>query len=258
MHTSSEGHDWGQDGVFTAAWAYDLAFAGDVSPDVTIAGNLANLTIAKPKVLMPACGTGRYAWEMAERGWSIEASDICQPMVDHAVKHRPHSNVEYHQADMCQPLGNVADCDAAFTFCNSFRYILEDHQVIGHFHAVKARLKKDGRYVMELGLAGPGPGPVGKSVRWMVQHEHATVRATWTLLEETPPMSMEKAVITVEGPGVETQVFEALQPQRVWRPHELEAAVSQAGLNVLGYFSPAGKRTEPNRLARYYVVMSNN
>src|SRR5262245_34535335 len=140
--TSSE--RWTRDQVFNAAWAYDLAFGWDVEPELDVVLGLAHLderVAAGSRVLLPACGTGRYAEALAERGFRADASDINPEMLSLARRERGHALVSYSLADMTRPFaGAQGDCAAAFTFCNSFRYILDDVAARGHLEAVRGRL----------------------------------------------------------------------------------------------------------------------
>src|SRR3954469_7797796 len=148
-------HDWAQDPLFRAAWAYDLAFAWGVETEVAVVLRLAGLPVSgAQRVLVPACGTGRHAVELGARGFTVEAFDINAQMLEVARTRRPSARVTWALGDMgLAPGADVAsDCAAAFTFTNSIRYLLSDESVAGHFALLAARLAPGGRYVAELAL----------------------------------------------------------------------------------------------------------
>lgn len=251
---------WAEDRIFSAAWAFDLAFAWDVAPEVDTALAVAGLRTADAEVgalLLPACGTGRYALDLAERGYVVDASDINPGMIARANEERAHHRVRYTLADMTKPLGaEEGDCAAAFTFCNSFRYVLEDAEIDGHLAAVHRRLRRGGVYVIQLGLNMEAKklGPVAS---WLVQHEDGTqAKATWSLEESDPPRSLEIARICVTHPNGATSDFVERQPQRLWSPATLEATATRAGFMPHGIFSLDGSlASDRARPGRYYVAL---
>jgi SAM-dependent methyltransferase len=249
---------WAQDRLFTAAWAYDLAFAWDLRAELDVLVHLAGLAHHDhPRVLVPACGTGRYALALAHRGCVVDASDINPAMVSLAEARRRHADVRYVVADMTRPLGEAQkDCDAAFTLCNAFRYVLGDDEIAGHLRAIHARLRPGGRYVIELAL-NADPREVGQSCTWTVYHPRCQVTATWTLASLDPPTSMELASIRVDTTDGDVFVFREEQPQRLWTARALAEAAAAAGLELAGVHTTAGQLVaDPIRPARYYVVLA--
>jgi SAM-dependent methyltransferase len=247
---------WADDRLFNAAWAYDLAFAWDIQRELDTLIRIARLdTDTGARVLLPACGTGRFAAAMAQRGFVVDASDINPEMLAWARERHSHANVSYTLGDMTQPLGrSERDCVAAFSLCNSFRYILEERAVASHLRAVLTRLRPGGVYVIELAL-NPVADDVGLSNRWALQYPSCRVEACWTLASLTPPTSLEIAEIRIEH-GENTHEFREEQPQRVWSHDQLVDAVELAGFAVQGIHELSGRRaTDPARPDRYYVAL---
>ncbi len=243
---------WITDAVFSEADAYDLAFAWNVSPELD-----AVLALAKPapgaRLLLPACGTGRYAVALAERGFDVDASDINDGMLTLA-RSRPHARVRYALADMTKPFGEGVAA-AAFTFTNSFRYILGDSDVHGHLRAVYDRLAPGATYVVNLGFTDRD-APCGQGARWTVRYADQVVRASWTLMSSSPPLSMERARITVEEADGTVREVVADQPQRIWSFGELRETAARAGFVVRGAFLPdATPAADPSVTGRYYVAL---
>lgn len=250
-------HRWEDDRVFNAAWAYDLAFAWDVNPELDIVLGLAGLDGGSAgKVLVPACGTGRHALALAERGFQVQASDLNAAMLARAIEVRGHPRIRYQLADMTQRMGDLtADCDAVFTFCNSFRYILDAAGVHGHLATVRARLRPGGIYVLELAL-NYAAAAIGQRVRWIVRHDGHEVHACWTLRSLTPPTSMETAEIRIIDEGGTVHELAADQPQRLWTRAALEEFATVAGLSVLAVVDTQGVAISQDEVpVRAYVAL---
>lgn len=249
-------HRWEDDRVFNAAWAYDLAFAWDVGRELDLVLGLAALDGASGRLLIPACGTGRHAVALAERGFEVEASDINPAMLARARAVRSHARVRYELADMTRPLGSRAgDCDAVFTFCNSFRYILDAVGVAGHLAAVRDRLRPGGCYVLELAL-NQRADAVGKRVRWIARHEGCEAHACWRLESLSPPTSIEVAEIRIVEQSGAVHEFVERQPQRVWTRVALEDFATAAGFVVRAVVDARGAPlVRPDEPARVYAAL---
>ncbi len=243
--------DASRDAVFREAWAYDLAFAWDIDADLQLAARLAE--VAPPaRVLVPACGTGRYALGLAERGFVVEASDLEPNMVRFARAHRAHPGVAYRVGDMRDDLGDET-VDAAFTFCNSFRYLATGEDASRHLQAVRRRLKPRGVYVMELALHPRPPVPPARN-GWQVHHEHCLVTALWTVDRVTAEHAFERATISVQPHDQsEPERFVAEQPQRLWTASSLGAAAHAAGFDDLVLFDRTGQVRAGDVTGRYFA-----
>lgn len=253
LDTSSE--RWVRDEIFSAAWAYDLAFGWSIAAEVELLSSLAGLQRGM-RVLLPACGTGRFALALAERGCTVDAFDINPHMLDFASRHRAHANTSYRVADMAQPLGDARDVAAAFALCNSFRYLLDEHDALRNLEFVERRLVGGGIYVLELALNVDDPAELGVEQRWEIDYGNVRVRASWTLTELSAPSSMELARIQVETADGRHAEFQAHQPQRLWSWPELERAARAARFEIAGLFLPNGAPVDQAHTpGRYYVAL---
>ena len=251
MNTSTA--RWVDDAIFSQAWAYDLAFAWDVERELRIVSELALL---KPgmRVLIPACGTGRHALALAERGYRVEASDIHPGMVGLAQAERLHPQLSYSCHDMCAlPPGPL--CQAAFCFCNSFRYLLEEGSARAHLRSIHARLEPGANYLVELGLNNAAD-KVGSGQGWRMLHEDCRVSARWTLQAVHGDNSVETAQIKVEYPDGRVREFSEEQPQRLWSHTRLVEVAREEGFAVTGtYLTDGSAVAECTQSNRYYVVL---
>ena len=247
---------WENDQIFNAAWAYDVAFSWDLRSELEVLIAAGELD-AGARVLVPACGTGRIAFALAERGFRVEASDINSSMLGFARERRPHANLTYSVADMTKSLGDRrANCDAALIVCNSFRYLLDEAEISHHLRCVRERLKPGARYVVDLALNCDDSGLLGRPNCWTLERDGAKATARWTVTALTPPLSVEVAEIDVETADGDQRRFCEAQPQRLWSWDGLGVAARAAGLDVVGAREVDGSlAAEPTRAGRYYVVL---
>ena len=243
---------WSADEIFCDARAYDLAFAWDVSRELDVVLAIANVRSADGPLLLPACGTGRYALALAERGFDVDGSDINDGMLAIA-RSRPHPRARYVNADMTRSLGDRTYA-AAFTFTNSFRYILDEDDVAAHFREMHARLRSGATYVIDLGLT-MGHKAHGAGARWTVRYDDCVVRATGSLVAVTPPLSLERARIVVENVDGTTNEVTSDQPQRVWSLATLTSAAEAAGFRVRAHRTNGCLAAPPVGDGRFYVAL---
>ncbi len=253
-HASSR---WETDRIFNAAWAYDLAFSWDPRSELEILLAASELRPGA-RVLVPACGTGRIAFALAERGFRVEASDINRSMLGFARTRRAHVNLTYSEADMTKTLGDQgADCDAALSVCNSFRYLLSEADVANHLRCVRTRLNPGARYVVDLALNCDDSRLLGLPNGWTLERDGVKATARWTLTALTPPFSIETAEIDVETADGGRHRFCEEQPQRLWSWDGLRVAARRAELDVVGARTVDGSvADDPTRPGRYYVALA--
>jgi SAM-dependent methyltransferase len=247
------------DAIFDAAWAYDLAFAWDIEPEIDVLCRLAGIDArSEARLLIPACGTGRHALAFAQRGFLVEASDISPSMLGFARRERPHPQITYDIADMTRPLTthDVA-CDAAFTLCNSLRYVVDHDAVVDHLAAVGERLRRGARYIAELGL-NHRSAMLDRPRRWAAVYPDCRAVASWTLTSLAPPLGVERAEITIERlDGTVAGHFVAEQTQRIWTADALADVGRAAGLPLCGLFDTEGRvAPDPTRPGRYYAAFT--
>lgn len=246
---------WLHDQLFNAPWAYDLAFAWDPEPELELVLALSGIRPGA-RVLLPACGTGRMAFALGQRGFEVEASDINPRMLAHAER-RAHPRVSYSLRDMSQRIGAAsADCHAAFTLCNSLRYLLGEREIEGHFRAMRERLRPGGVYVTELALNTQDQRLLGVTNSWVVEHASQRVTARWTVVALTPPTSLELAEIEIIESNGKRSIFSERQPQRLWTFRGLLESARAQGLELDRVLTSAGAvAEEPELPGRYYVAL---
>jgi SAM-dependent methyltransferase len=94
-----------------------------------------------------ACGEGRFAVELADRGYDVTGIDLSHLSIEKA-KHSERENLEFYVHDMRMPF-YINYFDYAFNFFTSFGYFAHarDHDLAARSFA--SGLKKDGFLVID-------------------------------------------------------------------------------------------------------------
>lgn len=251
---------WTRDRVFNAPRFYDVAFAWDIEPEVALLSRV--LPDPPPdtppaRVLVPACGTGRYALAMARRGHEVSAVDISAAMVEHARRERAHPLVRYAVGDITEVIDAPdASFDAGFLMCNSFRYLLTEAGARRHLDEVRRTLKPGAAYVIDVGL-GEGPEHVGGVADWTVTAQGYRAHARWTTLAATPPLGLDLVEISLTRlADGHTETVVEHQPQRLWTYADLHGLATAAGLEVAAVRTRSGALVaDPTRPVRAHVEL---
>ena len=247
-------HGWHEDRVFGAARLYDAAFALEGPEEIDVLQRIAQLD-AGSRVLLPACGTGRYALPIAERVEAVHAFDLHPGMVDYARAHRQAPNLDFAVAGMSRPgPWSEARWDAALVLCNSFRYLIEPGQARAHLTLLRDCVR--GYIVLEVGL-NDTMDDVGRGVQWSAPLGEGSVHAEWTLVSFRPERALDDVRLEARDPaGVVTESLRELQPQRPWTVEAIHALVGEVGLIFEDVLDRVGQpHPDPFAVGRYLLLL---
>jgi SAM-dependent methyltransferase len=181
------------------------------------------------RVLDIACGAGRLALVLAERGAAVTGVDISAEFLEIARRDASARRlpVDFRRAEM-RDLAGAGGCDAAFCFGNSFGF-LDDEGNAAFLQAVSRALRPGGRFALDYGQSAESVFPR------MSPRLEAEVGG-YAFVEETrydPVSARVENRYTVSRDGrSETK----LASQRVYQLRELSALHERAGLSVLAIF----------------------
>ncbi len=153
-------HDWWS--TFFSGLAVEM-WRGALPPEATQADAdflWKHLKLAKGAcVLDVACGAGRLALPLAERGCAVTGVDISQDFLDAAAATATAKglSLKLRRADM-RDLPGGATFDAAFCFGNSFGY-LDDRGNEEFVAAAAGALRQGGRFAIDFGQTAEGVLP---------------------------------------------------------------------------------------------------
>ena len=105
----------------------------------------------RPRVLEPACGSGRLVEEMARRRWHVTGFDASEEMLAFARKRlarrRPRLRADLRVARM-ESFRFREKFDLAHCFVSTFKYLLDEASARDHLRCVARALKRGGIYVL--------------------------------------------------------------------------------------------------------------
>ena len=250
---------WDQDKVFDNAAIYDLAFSWDLTEEIdffkTVLGN------SRRNLLIPACGTGRYAYRMGLENFHVTAFDLHAKMLAFALSYRRHPNIHYLLEDMTDMNAIQKNFyEGGLLLNNSFRYILEREKAVQHLQNVSGVLENGGLYLIEMGL-NEARQHKNATTSWVTQRDDAEVTSRWTLEEWNPPYALDRVEIRLKTPTEEIKITEK-QPQLTWTFCNILDAIRQTRMTLKMIYdakrNPINNWTTiQNECGKYYLLLEN-
>lgn len=185
-------------------------------------------------VLDVACGAGRHAVPLAERGFRVTGMDISQQFLSEARRFAQERgvSVDWRPADMCT-LAVEAKFDAALCFGNSFGYLSRTDTK--HFlRRLSGALRKGARFVLESGAVAESILPNFVRCRWMQVGDILFLSS----IDYDPPTSrLISRYVFIRGAEREDKTAEVI----VYTIGELSELLGEAGFVVEGLFASPAK-----------------
>ncbi|MDP2872557.1 MAG: class I SAM-dependent methyltransferase [Bacillota bacterium] len=208
---------------------YDIAFGWDISPEADFLERVFSDLAAHEvrSVLDLACGTGRFALELARRGYLAAGLDLSRDMLSYArQKAVEHGlSVELFLKDMSD-FALYRTFDAAICMTGSIYYLHTIESLVEHLRRVATHLVQGGLYVMDVPLALPDSG-VPPVQEWTAERDRVRVATRWELLGPPDPdtgLATERLTLRGFERGWE-RVWEQEATVHLLRPQDLQAAV---------------------------------
>ncbi len=165
---------------------YDVSFSHEMSEELAFLKAIFNQYCkkAQPKLLEPACGTGRLMMPLIRAGFDCTGFDLNENALGYLSKklHRNHFKANIFNADMANFHVKTNEYDAAYCTVDTFRHLLSEKQAEQHLTKVSKALKKGGLYILGLHLI-PEKGLSNKVTRWTAKKGSLTVNTTMTMVE---------------------------------------------------------------------------
>jgi SAM-dependent methyltransferase len=221
------------------AWAFDLLIDRPVGEDcAAIAAWLSERGVLPGATLLDAgCGTGRYAGELARRGYVVDGVDQSTELIETAkLSVRGHANsVSFHVGDLLAPraarydgilcrgvLNDFVDDDARLSVFTAFAGALRPRGVlildVREWEATRERKRRE---------------PVfRKSVA--TNRGRLTFTSTTELDLERRQLLLSETHTLVNDAGERSSDYRFVM--RCWTRGELESALEKSGLDLVSYF----------------------
>lgn len=126
-----------------------------------------------PRVLEPACGSGRLVSEMERRGWEVAGFDAGEKMLDFARKKAPEALLWLDRMESFAVPGGQR-FDLAHCLINTFRYLLTEGDAVAFLSRVAACVRPGGLFVLGLHLTDYARSRC-EHERWVVEREGVRV-----------------------------------------------------------------------------------
>lgn len=134
---------------------YDVSFSHEMHDELRFLKTFCQSYAynGSPRLLEPACGTGRLLVPLARAGFDCTGFDINPHSLQYlsAKLDRQGISASVFQADMSD-FKTRSKCDIAFCTVDSFRHLLSEQQALAHLHCMAKALKPNGIYVLGMHL----------------------------------------------------------------------------------------------------------
>lgn len=165
---------------------YDVSFSHEMSEELAFLKAVFKYYCksSSPKILEPACGTGRLMIPLLRSGFNCTGFDLNEYALDYLSKKLNRQKLKAHifHADMTDFQVKAKYYDAALCTVDTFRHLLTEKQAEQHLKNVARAIKKNGIYVLGLHLI-PEKGRLRNSViRWTNRRGGLTVKTSMTMI----------------------------------------------------------------------------
>lgn len=160
----------------------------------------------KEQVLDVACGKGRHAVYLAEKGLNVTGIDLSWKNIGHAL-HQEKENLSFFQHDM-RNLFYVNYFDAVFNLFTSFGYFESNKENMKAIHSMSVSLKTGGKLVIDFFNAE-------KISKELVAHKYVTREGVMFLVKKNFRDNVVLKKIYFQDHGREYEFEERVQALRL-------------------------------------------
>jgi len=165
---------------------YDVSFSHEMSEEIAFLKSVFSqyCKASHPKLLEPACGTGRLMLPLIRIGFDCSGFDLNERALSYLKEKLKRNKLRatVFNGDMAHFHVKDKSYDGAFCTVDTFRHLLSEKQAKQHLIKVSQALKKNGVYVLGLHLI-PETKVIDKVTRWTARRGRLTVKTTMTMLE---------------------------------------------------------------------------
>jgi SAM-dependent methyltransferase len=164
---------------------YDVSFSHEMREELAFLQAIFNdyLKESSPRLLEPACGTGRLIIPLTRSGFECTGFDLNEHALAY-LKNKLKRN-QLKANIFCGDMANFnmkgKKYDAAYCTVDTFRHLLSEKQAVQHLLNISKSLKKKGIYILGLHLI-PEQGVTDKITRWTAKRGRLTVKTSMEML----------------------------------------------------------------------------
>jgi SAM-dependent methyltransferase len=239
------------------AWAFDLLVDRPVRKEsgVIVDWLVERQVLPGAQVLDAGCGTGRYAIELARRGYAVHGIDLSPQLIDVAIQSSEDAKacVSFAVGDICDPLPNVYDAILCRGVLND---IVEDEERDTVFARFAGALRPCG--VLVLDVREWGASVERKAHEPLFRKRVFTDRGELTFTSMTAVDRSKRQLRLAERHALvhrgEEHVVEYEFVMRCWERGELDAVLVQHGFGDVRYFGAYDADVEAGATDRLVTV----
>ncbi len=165
---------------------YDVSFSHEMKEELVFLKRVFNryCRSSHPRLLEPACGTGRLIIPLTRNGYDCAGFDLNEHALTYLKDklNRNQLKANIFHGDMANFNSTRKNYDAAYCTVDTFRHLLTEKQAAQHLLNVASSLSKNGVYVLGLHLM-PKQGIAEKITRWTAKRGRLTVKTTMKMLK---------------------------------------------------------------------------
>jgi len=164
---------------------YDVSFSHEMREELAFLQVIFNDYIKEPfpRLLEPACGTGRLIIPLTRSGFDCTGFDLNENALSYLKDklNRNQLKANIFHGDMADFDVKGKKYDAAYCTVDTFRHLLSEKQAVQHLLNISKSLKKKGIYILGMHLI-PEQGVSDKITRWTAKRGCLIVKTSMEML----------------------------------------------------------------------------
>jgi SAM-dependent methyltransferase len=229
---------------------YDLSYSHDMQDELVFLKRIFGSFNGAhhPRLLEPACGTGRLLVPLARAGFQCTGFDVNPRVIDYLTKKLKRNALEARcfSGDMNTVTLTRAGFEGAYCTVDTFRHLPSDQQAVGHLQLINRALTSKGIYVVGLHVL-PKRGIRKTSFRWRGARGRLQVHTTITILDVDSGRREETLGYTlrVTTPSA-AHTYRSVYKLRTYTLDQFKRTVSAAGgFEIIGVYDVNSGYTGP-------------
>lgn len=187
-----------------------------------------------------ACGTGRHAYHLWQKGYKIIATDYSDDMLDCAREnHRQwKTDVEFRRLDMRNPGFTGTPPDVIICLFDSIGYLETNESILQLLKFVNRQLTDDGLFILEYWNAGAFLRFYEPSrTKHFKTSEGEIVRSSETEIDYMKQLAHVHYTITEKSGNLPENIIKETQSNRYFLHQEMQLFFQQAGFECIASFA---------------------
>lgn len=194
---------------------------------------------ARPKLLEPACGTGRLIMPMVRAGFDCTGFDLNENALNYLKEKLARNQLKANifEKDMVDFQIRGKRFDIAYCTVDTFRHLLKEKEAVQHLEHVAEALKPGGVYILGLHLISKQE-VTDRVIRWTAKRGRLTVKTTMQMLALNKSNRTETLKVILEtasqrnklNPNGQGDKFESVYKLRTYTLKQFQKLVTSTNM----------------------------